>query len=213
MATRLHYFDIYGRGEAIRFLLAHAKVEYEDVLVSREQLAEYKTNGLAEFGQLPILERDGKRYVQSWSILRVLGQELGYYPSTDAEAAYQVDVVVEGVEEFFTKYFRPIFEQDADKKAALVQDLLAYVPRMSALVNAKLAANSSQTHIVGDKRTIADLALAVVAFNAIENPAGPFREQLAEVAKEGEFPLVDAYFAQLGAELGERLSSRQPRPF
>ena len=87
MTTNLHYFDIYGRAEAIRFLLTHAKVEFEDVLVSREQLVEYKASGLAEFGQLPVLERDGHKLAQSWSILRYLGTQLGYYPA-DAESAY-----------------------------------------------------------------------------------------------------------------------------
>ena len=211
MSTKLHYFDIYGRGEFIRFLLAHAKVEYENVFVAREQMGDYKA-GLAEFGQLPVLERNGQRYVQSWSVLRTLGQELGYYP-TDAETAYQVDVVIEGVEEFFTKYFRPAFEQNPERKAALIKELVEFIPRMSQLVQSRLEANTSQTHIVGDKRTIADFALAAVAFNCIENPLSPFKDQIAEVVKEGEFPLVDAYFAQLATELADRLSSRGPRPF
>ena len=212
MTTKLHYFDIYGRGETIRFLLTHAKVDFEDVLVSREQLVEYKAQGLAEFGQLPILERDGHKLVQSWSILRYLGAQLGYYP-TDAETAYRVDSVIEGVEEFVTKYFRPIFEQDAAKKAVLVEELLAHIPKVSKLVNDRLAANESQSFIVGNKMTIADFALAAVAFNCIENPAGPLHAQVSTAVKEGEYPAVDAYFAGLATELQARLTTRQPRPF
>ena len=34
---RLIYFDIYGRAEAIRALLFHAKVEYEDVRLNWEE--------------------------------------------------------------------------------------------------------------------------------------------------------------------------------
>ena len=213
MTTRLHYFDIYGRGESIRLLLAHAKVDYEDVIVTREQLPELKASGLAEFGQVPVLERNGKTYVQSWSILRTLGAELGYYPTTDAELAYQVDSSIEAVEDFIPKYFRPIFEQDETKKAALIEDLVANVPRFAGLVNARLERNEDKLHLVGTTTTIADIALATVAFSFIQNPAGPFAERLAAVTKAGEHPLVDAYFQNLATELAPRLTTRGPRPF
>ena len=73
MTTRIHYFDGYGRAEPMRFLLTHAKADYEDVIVSYETLAKYKADGFAEFGQIPIIEKDGLRLVQTWSILRYLG--------------------------------------------------------------------------------------------------------------------------------------------
>jgi hypothetical protein len=33
---KLYYFDIYGRADSIRFLLSHAKVHYENVLISQD---------------------------------------------------------------------------------------------------------------------------------------------------------------------------------
>lgn len=56
---KLYYFDIYGRADFIRFILHHAKVEYEDIRINREQLVEMKTAGKLEFGQVPALEVDG----------------------------------------------------------------------------------------------------------------------------------------------------------
>jgi hypothetical protein len=49
---KLYYFDIYGRAESIRFLLAHAKVEYENVNAG-PLMPELKKTRL-EFGQVPL---------------------------------------------------------------------------------------------------------------------------------------------------------------
>ena len=35
----------------------------------------------AEYGQLPVLEKDGEFLIQSNAILRLLGREYRYYPS------------------------------------------------------------------------------------------------------------------------------------
>ncbi len=212
MTTKLTYFDIYGRGEAIRLLLAHAKVDYEDNVITREQLADLKASGALEFGQVPLLERDGLKLVQSWSILRYLGSQLGYYPS-DPEVAYEIDSTLEGVEDFIGKYFRPIFEQDVDKKASYLQDLLTHITLTDAAIEQTLQNNESKLHIVGNTTTIADIALANVAFSLVGNPAGPFYEQIAPLVKEGTNPLTDAYFKNLAEQLGSRLESRGPRPF
>lgn len=62
---KLYYFDIYARAEAIRMLLNHAKVEFEDVRLAKEDFAKLKEEGKFEFGQVPALEHDGKVYTQS----------------------------------------------------------------------------------------------------------------------------------------------------
>ena len=59
---KLYYFDIYGKAEAIRMLLNHAKVEFEDCRISKEEFAKMKEEGKLEFGQLPVVEHDGKFY-------------------------------------------------------------------------------------------------------------------------------------------------------
>lgn len=59
---KLHYFDAYGRAEPIRMLLNHAKVEFEDHRFGREEWPQVKTELNLEFGQVPMLEFEGKQY-------------------------------------------------------------------------------------------------------------------------------------------------------
>ena len=82
MSVKLYYFDVYARAEPIRLLLNHAKVPFEDVRVQGEDFAKLKgDSNKLEFGQLPVLEHDGRFLSQSAAILRYLGAQHGYYPS------------------------------------------------------------------------------------------------------------------------------------
>ena len=78
--VRIHYFGGYALAEAIRMLLSHAKVPYEDVNYNYETLPIVKASGILEFGQIPVLEVEGKFYAQSGAILKYLGRKYDYYP-------------------------------------------------------------------------------------------------------------------------------------
>ena len=54
---KFFYFGIYGRGEGIRMMLAHAHVQFEDVRLSMQEWPKFKEEKAAwlEFGQLPLL--------------------------------------------------------------------------------------------------------------------------------------------------------------
>ena len=212
MTTKIHYLDGYGRAEPMRFLLTHAKADYEDVVISYETLAQYKADGFAEFGQVPIIEKDGLRLVQTWSILRYLGTQLGYYPG-DAESAYKIDTLLSGVEDWNVKLWISIYDKNEAKKAQYLEEFLVYMRAFIKLVNQRLIENESQLFIVGNKMTIADMALATVVFDSIENTANPLYSQLQAVYKKGDYPVFDAYFENLAIELQTRLKSRPSRPF
>ena len=57
----LYYFDLYGRGEPIRMLLSHAKVEFEDRRLTNEEFAQMRENGSLPSGQVPLWEDDGRQ--------------------------------------------------------------------------------------------------------------------------------------------------------
>ena len=122
---KLYYFDIYGRAESIRFLLSHGKIPYENVNVGNDNLlATLKDSGKLEFGQVPMLETtEGKRYVQSWAILRYLGRIYGYYPN-DNLLAWKIDSTIDAAEDYFSSYFKFNFESNEEKKAAFKESFL-----------------------------------------------------------------------------------------
>ena len=109
---KLYYFDVYGRAEQIRMLLWHAKQEFEDVRLNHEDFGKLKAeNQLLEFGQVPVLEVDGKYLSQSHSILRYLGKRFGYYPE-DAHCAWKVDSLLDAVSDLSSAMMKINFESD-----------------------------------------------------------------------------------------------------
>ena len=62
-SLELFYFDIPGKGEAIRLAAAHAKLDLEDVRVTRERFLEMKKSGELKYGQMPALRVDGKTII------------------------------------------------------------------------------------------------------------------------------------------------------
>ena len=208
---KLYYFDIYGRAESIRLLAAHAKLDLTNEYITGEKLGELKAAGLLEFGQVPMLEVDGKHLVQSWSILRYLGRQHGYYPN-DAEVAWKIDSTIDACEDYVTNYFKYQFEKDEEKKKALWENFTKFLPNWLAAIEKRIATNSSQNFIVGDKATIADFALGVIGFSFLLNEANPsYAETLPFIEKH---EILKAYATHWKTELAEYLAARpSPRPF
>ena len=94
MSMKLTYLDGYGRGEQIRLLLTYVKQEFEDQRVSFEEVAKLRESGQLEFGQVPQLEWDGVKYVQSSAILRAIGANNGLY-SSDPITMWKIDSLVD----------------------------------------------------------------------------------------------------------------------
>ena len=59
---KLEYFGPFGRADPIRFLLHHARVDFDDVTISQEEWGNIKnTEAAGEFNCLPIVTIDNKR--------------------------------------------------------------------------------------------------------------------------------------------------------
>jgi len=72
---KFYYFDILGLGEQVRLALVQAGVPFEDIRLKREDWPKYKEE--MPFGQVPVLEVDGKKLSQSAAILRYIGKQHG----------------------------------------------------------------------------------------------------------------------------------------
>uniref|UniRef100_A0A8D0B0M4 glutathione transferase n=1 Tax=Salvator merianae TaxID=96440 RepID=A0A8D0B0M4_SALMN len=73
---KLHYYNGRGRMESIRWLLATAGVEFEEQFVeSKQELQKLKDGGFLLFQQVPMVEIDGMKLVQSRAILNYIAKK------------------------------------------------------------------------------------------------------------------------------------------
>lgn len=97
---KLIYFNVRGLGEVIRQLLTWADQPFEDVRLEIGELTPEKKLELnLEWGQLPILEIDGKRHAQSFAIGRYLAKKYNLMGDNEEEA-FRVDEVVEAIRDY-----------------------------------------------------------------------------------------------------------------
>ena len=96
-----HYFDIYGRGEPGRMMLAHGKVPHENTRVSQANWGNLKMKEPYNGSALPVLiAHKGKAMTQSKAIYRLIARKHGYYPK-DEEMAFINDWIVDTYYDFY----------------------------------------------------------------------------------------------------------------
>ncbi|XP_040409859.1 glutathione S-transferase-like isoform X3 [Cygnus olor] len=94
---RLIYINGRGRMEPVRWLLAAAGVEFEEKFVeTREQLEKLVKDGELLFQQLPMVEIDGVKMVQTRAILSYIAGKYNLYGKDLKERAW-IDMYVEGI--------------------------------------------------------------------------------------------------------------------
>ena len=101
---KLYYFDIQGKGEAIRLACAHAGIPLEDVRIptnDRSLFDKLKSEGKLAFGQLPALEVDDKEFIcQSAVIMRYIGRLGNLYPSSESKCSFIDSIVDQEIDMF-----------------------------------------------------------------------------------------------------------------
>ena len=154
---KLYYFDIQGKGEAIRLFCAYAGLDLIDHRLDvhdRTEFAKLKEDGILPFGQVPLLEvdfGDGKKdhVVQSSAILRYLARLAGLYPE-DLIAAAKVDAICEQAADAFlgstvvsySTRFGIVLDDEAKRKCC---DMIGneVTPRHLAMVEKILAESTT----------------------------------------------------------------------
>lgn len=114
---KFHYFDAWARGEPIRLLLSHLKIEWEEVVIPYPPLKP-EVKEKYEFGKVPMLEIDGMELVESKSILKYIALKHGLHP-TDPINNYKVNSLVARYIDFEGAMYKAYFAKEEEKEQAL----------------------------------------------------------------------------------------------
>lgn len=155
---KLHYFNARGRMESIRWLLAAAGVEFEEKFIETpEDFEKLKKDSGLIFQQVPMVEIDGMKLVQSRAILNYIATKYNLYGKDIKERAL-IDMYTEGMadlnEMILTLLLCPPNEIDA--KIALIKEKVTtrYFPAFE-----KVLKSHGQDYLVGNKLSRADIYL------------------------------------------------------
>ena len=218
MAVRLTYFNGRGLGEQIRFMLAETGRQYEERTVTTSLLKQLRENGELFFKQLPLLEIDGLKLVQSGAIMKYLARKHDMYGSNAIEA-YQCDMIADGLADFrksFTSFDN--FRLRKKDEAGYVAQVSLLLPKYLKPLEEMLKANNGgekRGYLLGEKIAYTDVSLVEVLEHVNEMfPGvlerdypylGSFRERMLEcpglkahyLSGKRKPPINDEYIAHV----------------
>ncbi|KJH42597.1 glutathione S-transferase protein [Dictyocaulus viviparus] len=191
----------------IRVLFALAGQEYEDVRLSRAEF--HAMIGGVPFGQLPVLEVDGKLLTQTMAINRFLARTFGFAGKTLFEAA-----LVDSLGDRYTIYrerISPYYSSVLSRKPANVikklkkEVLLPAREKFFGSLTIFLKGNSVNGYLVGDSITWMDVLIA--------EHAAEFSDRVPEFL-DG-FPEIEAHMQKVRStpNLKKWIENRPVTPF
>jgi len=156
---KLTYFGIPGRGEATRLALTIGKIPFEDNRIAFSDWPPLKAT--TPWGSLPLLTlKDGTEIGQQRAMVRLVGKATKLYPLDDHVAAANVDSFMDACEDIIEKtnavgqgMEKP--EKEAARLAATEKGGTVY--GIFEKLDAFIAENGKDGHVVGSALTIADL--------------------------------------------------------
>jgi len=156
-AIKITYVNGRGNAERIRFVLAGANLDWEEVyLTEGEERKQLVASGVCFGDQIPLLNIDGLNLSQSWSIIRYLGETRDLVPS-DVAGRIKVDMFCEVLRSYETDAsFTGFGWGGANESAQKVVDASnKWLPRLEKSVE-----HQAPTHFsFGAKPTYGDFVL------------------------------------------------------
>ena len=151
----LVYFDVQGRGQAIRYILDHHGHAFEDKRLTHEEWGPAKMAGTYTpvGGSLPAWISGGKKYTQSMAILSMLAQQFGKVPQTP-EQVYEMNWYIETKKDHDDKkeLMVAITQENADEET--IAKFVANYAEMNTKCEERW--NDGRKHVAGDQITMAD---------------------------------------------------------
>uniref|UniRef100_A0A8C3X6Q5 glutathione transferase n=1 Tax=Catagonus wagneri TaxID=51154 RepID=A0A8C3X6Q5_9CETA len=156
----LHYFKARGRMESIRWFLAAAGVEFEEKFIeTAEDLNKLKNDGSLMFKQVPMVEIDGMKLVQTRAILNYLSTKYNLY-GKDTKERVLIDMYTEGVADVNEMMIRlPVCPRD-QKEATIAKikekTTVHFLPAFEKVLS------HGQDYLLGSKLCRADIHLVEI---------------------------------------------------
>uniref|UniRef100_A0A4X2KJN7 glutathione transferase n=1 Tax=Vombatus ursinus TaxID=29139 RepID=A0A4X2KJN7_VOMUR len=155
---KLYYFDGRGRMESVRWLLAAAGVEYEEVLFqTAEDFKNLIKSGKLMYDQVPMVEMDGMSIVQTRAILKYIATKYNLYGKDLKERAI-IDMYVEGMRDLndmimFFPFSLP------EEKQKILNYILERATQRFFPVYEKTLKDHGKNYLVGNQLSWADIHL------------------------------------------------------
>ncbi|CAH2321470.1 glutathione S-transferase P [Pelobates cultripes] len=178
-------FNIRGRCEAARMLLADQGLEWKDEFVTIDTWLQGDLKAKAVFGQLPVFKDGGLTLYQSNAILRHLARKHGLY-GKDLNDQSCIDMMNDGVEDLRIKYLQLIYKNYEEGKDAYIKSLPAEFKYFENVLGQKKYGNG---FLVGNKISFADYNLVDLLCNHLVLAPGCL----------AEFPLLSAYVKRISS--------------
>ncbi|XP_023290533.1 glutathione S-transferase [Orussus abietinus] len=111
---KLTYFETTGIAEAVRLILSYARQPFIDERITLDDWLDRKSE--MPFGQVPVIEIDGKRYHQSMAIARYLAKQYGLAGKDDKENM-EIDSIAYSINDFRIFFTEVLWDTNPEEKA------------------------------------------------------------------------------------------------
>ncbi|XP_058691503.1 glutathione S-transferase-like [Poecile atricapillus] len=183
---KLHYFNGRGRMEPIRWLLAAAGVEFEESFIEKkEDLTKLQKDGSLLFQQVPMVEMDGMKLVQTRAIANYIATKYNLY-GKDLKERTLIDMYVEGMFDLYELLMTYIM-QPADKKEQHFANMMDKATNRYFPAFEKVLKDHGKDFLVGNQLSRADVHLLELILMAEE-----FKADIL-----AKFPLLQSFKARI----------------
>ncbi|KAF3708301.1 Glutathione S-transferase 3 [Channa argus] len=150
----LHYFNGRGKMESLRWLLTVAEVEFDEMyLTTRDQYEKLLSDGALMFQQVPMVEIDGMKLVQTKAIFKYIADKYNLH-GKDLKERVMIDMYTEGLMDLMEMIMILPFSQDSKQKLDNIETKAKqrYLPVFEKAL-------TGPVYLVGGKLSCADVLL------------------------------------------------------
>ncbi|XP_057704340.1 glutathione S-transferase A4-like isoform X2 [Corythoichthys intestinalis] len=150
--VKLHYFNGRGKMESIRWLLAAAEVEFDEChLTTRDQYLKMVNDRDLMFQQVPMVEIDGMKLVQTKAILNYIAEKYKLH-GNDIKERVKINMYVEGLMDLMEMIMMLPFTKEPKLDNIEKKAKERYLPVFEEQLK-------TGVHLVGGRMTVADVLL------------------------------------------------------